>query len=180
MGRPAELLRDGDDLSLRRWRAGEAPVVHRVVSDSIEHLAPWMSWVANGYTEQEAVRFVESSRAKWDKAESFDYAISLPEAGPIGCCSLMNRIGGEGLEIGYWLSESYCGYGYMTRAAAALVHEAFRMGAGWVEIVHDSANVRSGAVPRRLGFTVVEQRPAPQPWTSGQEGTRIVWRRLPD
>lgn len=178
MERPAELLRDDDGLTLRRWTAEDVPVVHEVVTDSLDHLSPWMPWAANGYTEWDAAEFVLNSQVEWTRSETFAYAVALPDAGVIGSCTLMTRIGAGGLEIGYWLSARHCGLGFATRAAAMLVQESFRVGADRVEILHDEANVRSGGVPRRLGFTEVDRRPAPEPWASGQVGTHVVWRRL--
>jgi len=45
-----------------------------------------------------------------------------------------------------------------------------------VEIVHDLANTRSGAVPQRLGFTEVERRSRTQPAAAGESGVEVVWR----
>jgi RimJ/RimL family protein N-acetyltransferase len=174
MGSVAERLQRAE-LTLRRWRVADAPVVHGLVSGSIHHLAPWMPWAADGYTERDARAFVERAQEVWARGEEYDYAVVVPEVGIVGSCGLV--AGTRCPEIGYWLAEPHCGRGIATRAADMLVEEAFRIGAEQVEIVHDAANTASGAVPRRLGFTEVERRPAPEPWTSGQEGTFVVWRR---
>ena len=47
MERPAETLTHGQ-VTLRRWHAGDAPVVLRLVTESLEHLRPWMAWAAGG------------------------------------------------------------------------------------------------------------------------------------
>jgi ribosomal-protein-serine acetyltransferase len=88
----------------------------------------------------------------------------------------MRRIGPGGLEIGYWISRHHTGRGFVTKAVRLLVQEAFRIGAERVEILHDVLNVRSGAVPERLGFTMVEQRPSDQPPTSATSGVDQLWR----
>jgi hypothetical protein len=49
-----------------------------------------------------------------------------------------------------------------------------------VEIVTDVANTRSAAIPKRLGFTVVDRRPPQEPITSGEDGLDVVWRLAPD
>jgi RimJ/RimL family protein N-acetyltransferase len=61
-----------------------------------------------------------------------------------------------------------------------LVAEAFRTGAQRVEIITDVANMRSAAIPKRLGFTVVDRRPPQEPVTSGEDGLDVVWRLVPD
>jgi ribosomal-protein-serine acetyltransferase len=43
--------------------------------------------------------------------------------------------------------------------------------------VHDAENVRSGAVPRRLGFVEVERRPQTAESTPPGTGVNVVWRR---
>jgi ribosomal-protein-serine acetyltransferase len=72
----------------------------------------------------------------------------------------MRRIGPGGLEIGYWLHAASTGRGLATAAVAALVGQAFALpDIERVEIVHDQANIASGAIPRRLGFTEIQRAP---------------------
>jgi RimJ/RimL family protein N-acetyltransferase len=79
----------------------------------------------------------------------------------------------DGVEIGYWLHVAYTGRGLATHATAALVAEAWRMGATYAMIRHDEANIRSRAIPERLGFTFAERR---MPTVENNSGARIVWR----
>lgn len=172
---PSEELRDGDVL-LRRWHSRDVDALLRAVTESLDHLRPFMSFVGNGYDRQSAIRFLENSHADWSDRKAFGYAILAPKGEVIGSCGLVPRTGPGGLEVGYWLHRQYTGRGIATRAARALMHEAFRIGAEYVEIVHDLANQASGAVPKRLGFTQVEQRPAARPTTPAAAGVDVVWR----
>ena len=106
----------------------------------------------------------------------YDYAIVAPGPALVGSCSMMSRIGPGGFEIGYWVHPAHLGLGYATAAAAALTSEAFRIGADRVEIVHDLANVASGAIPRRLGFPEVDRRAPQEERTAGEAGVDVVWR----
>ncbi|WP_158889918.1 GNAT family N-acetyltransferase [Amycolatopsis anabasis] len=175
MDTPAEELADGD-LVLRRWRLDDADAAYRAVSESIDHLAPWTAWAVHGYTERDAVEFVERCQDNWRNGESYDYAIVTARGTIVGGCGMMARIGPGGLEIGYWIGKRYTGRGLATRATALLVDEAFRIGADRVEIVHDAANVRSGAIPARLGFTEVHRGPRQGTLTPGESGIDVVWR----
>jgi ribosomal-protein-serine acetyltransferase len=175
--RPRDLL-EQDGVTLRRWRSDDADTVFAIVSESLEHLAPWMAWAAGGYSYADAVSFVQQCQLDWDDGTSYNYAIIAPDGAVVGSCGLMARIGPGGLEIGYWLHPRYTGQGIAVRAAAALTTEAFRIGADRVEIVHDVANVRSGAVPRRLAFEEVARRPPQEPLTSAEQGEDVVWRKL--
>ena len=166
-------------VTLRRWREQDAPVLHRVVQESMAHLRPWVAWVANGYPPEAAAAFVASAADDWEKGTAFNYAIFV--SGRLaGAASLMARIGPGGLELGYWLHPDHVGQGVATRAASLLVAEAFRTGVRRVEIVTDVANTRSGAIPKRLGFTVVDRRPPQEPITSGEDGLDVIWRLTPD
>jgi RimJ/RimL family protein N-acetyltransferase len=57
------------------------------------------------------------------------------------------------MEIGYWLRPDAAGAGYATEAVQLLVRLAFgQLQAERVEIRCDALNLRSAAIPRRLGF----------------------------
>jgi ribosomal-protein-serine acetyltransferase len=169
--RAAEKLVAGP-VVLRRWRLADADVLYHVVSESLEHLAPWMAWAAYGYSTTDASTYVARCDEQW--GIDFDYAVIGPGEAVIGSCSMMHRPGG--VEIGYWLHPGHTRRGYATAVAAALAAEAFRIGAGHVEIVHDLANAASGSIPRRLGFVEVERRPPQEERTSGESGVDVVWR----
>lgn len=166
-------------VTLRRWREQDVPELHRVVQESMAHLSPWMAWVTNGYPLEAATAFVASVAGDWAAGTAFNYAIFV--SGRLaGAASLMARIGPGGLELGYWLHPGHVGHGVATRAASLLVAEAFRVGANRVEIITDVANTRSAAIPKRLGFVVVDRRPPQEPVTPGEDGLDVVWRLTPD
>jgi ribosomal-protein-serine acetyltransferase len=167
------------EVTLRRWRDRDAPALHQLVAESLEHLRPWMAWVADGYSAERAAEFVATTEEEWATGAAFNYAV-FTSGRLAGAASLMARIGPGGLEIGYWLHPSFVGRGVATRAVSLLAAEAFRTGANRVEIVTDVANFRSAAIPRRLGFFQVEHRSPQEPITPGEDGVDIVWRLTPD
>lgn len=164
------------EVVLRRWRTTDETELRRVVSEALPYLTPWMAWTADGYTAEAATAFVAGAEDEWVNGTAFNYAVEVSGA-LAGSINAMARIGPGGLELGYWLHPEWVGRGLATRAVALLVAEAFRVGADRVEIVTDVANLRSAAIPRRLGFVEVERRPAQEPVTSAEAGTDIVWRR---
>ncbi len=166
-------------MTLRRWRETDATALYRVVQESLEHLRPWMAWVADGYPPAAAAEFVAGAAEEWARGTTYNYAIYV-QGRLAGAARLMARIGPDGLEIGYWLHPAYLGRGVATRAVGLLAEEAFRVGVKRVEIVTDVANFRSAAIPRRLGFTEVERRSPQEPITPGEDGVDIVWRLTPD
>ena len=171
---PYETL-TGDGVTLRRWRKDDAPLVQRAVSESLDHLAPWMPFAVGGYTLADGETFMARCVSEWDEGLNFNYAIVAPDGNIAGSCGIMSRPEG-GVEIGYWLHVAYTGRGMATAAAAALVAEAWRMDATYVMIRHDEANIRSRAIPERLGFAFLERRaPVMEKATSGRVGVEVVW-----
>jgi ribosomal-protein-serine acetyltransferase len=175
LGPARDTLADG---LLRRWTQADLAVAHRVVVESLDHLAPWMPWARPDYCEQDALAFLRRCVEEWERGETFNYAIVTPDGEVAGSCGLMSTVGPGALEIGYWLRPGHTGRGLATMAAAALTDEAFRLGVRRVVIGHDALNTRSGAVPARLGFTEVERRPA-EPGSGGtvESGIHVVWQK---
>jgi RimJ/RimL family protein N-acetyltransferase len=175
--RPNEVI-ELAQVTLRRYRAEDADALFQAVTESLDHLRPWMPWAAD-YSRESAEEYLAGSVKGWDEGTEYNYAI-LTAIGDgsalVGSIGLMTRCGPGGLEIGYWVHRAYTGRGLATAATAALVEQAFGLpGVDWVEIVHDELNVASGQIPRKLGFTEVERRPLDSPAPAGT-GTGVVWR----
>jgi ribosomal-protein-serine acetyltransferase len=185
--RPNELI-ELAPVTLRRFRAEDADALFQAVTESLDHLRPWMPWAAH-YSRASAEEYLAGSIKGWDEGTEYNYAImtAVPGGSALaggalagralaGGIGLMTRCGPGGLEIGYWVHRAHTGRGLATAATAALVRQAFGLpGVDWVEIVHDELNVASGQIPRKLGFTEVERRPLDPPPPSGT-GTGVVWR----
>jgi ribosomal-protein-serine acetyltransferase len=166
--RPNELIEHAP-VTLRRFRADDVDALFQAVTESLDHLRPWMPWAAD-YSRASAEEYLAGSVKGWDEGTEYNYAIMT--AGTLaGGISLMTRAGPGGLEIGYWVHRAYAGRGLATAATAALVGLAFGLpGVDWVEIVHEELNVASGQIPRKLGFTEVGRRPLDPPPTSSVHG----------
>ena len=170
---PDEVITDGQ-VTLRRYREEDLDGLLRAVTESLDHLRPWMPWAAN-YTRQSAAEFLARSARDWADGSEYNYAI-ITDGTLAGGCGLMTRIGPGGLEIGYWVHRDWTRRGLATAASAALVEQAFRLpGVDRVEIIHDELNAASGGVPRKLGFTEVGRQPLSEP-TSGGNGVGVIWR----
>jgi ribosomal-protein-serine acetyltransferase len=175
--RPDELIERGP-VTLRRFRPDDLDALFQAVTESLDHLRPWMPWAAD-YRLDSAEEYLAGSIKSWDEGTEYNYAIlSVNPDGSsalAGAAGLMARIGPGGLEIGYWVHRAYTRRGLATAATAALVEQAFRLpGVDRVEIVHDELNVASAAIPRKLGFTEVGRRPLDLPPPQGT-GIGVVW-----
>ncbi|GAA2146576.1 GNAT family N-acetyltransferase [Kitasatospora kazusensis] len=168
-----------EDLTLRRWVPGQdLDEFFQVIEESLDHLRPWMPWVAH-HSRQSTAEYLERAEANWLAGEAYSYAL-VSDGRVVGNCAFFLRDADAdpaGREIGYWLHPAATGRGFVVRAAAALVEQAFALpGIGHLEIVHDAANLASAAVPRRLGFTERLRRPAQQELACGESGTDVIWR----
>jgi RimJ/RimL family protein N-acetyltransferase len=162
-------------LVVRRWRSEDVPRLHEAVIESLDHLRPWMPWVAKEpLSLRERTELVESWARLWDAGDRMCGMFVDDEV--VGGCGLHQRIGPGGQEIGYWVRVDRTGRGYATGAARALTDMAFTMtGITHTEIHHDVANRASGRVPARLGYTLVHDvaHPVEAP---GETGTQRIWR----
>ena len=171
--RPNELIEHAP-VTLRRFRADDLDALFQAVTESLDHLRPWMPWAAD-YSRASAEEYLAGSVKGWDEGTEYNYAI-MTGGTLVGGIGLMTRFGPGGLEIGYWVHRAYTGRGLATAATAALIGQAFGLpGVDWLEIVHDELNVASGQIPRKLGFTEVGRRPLNPPTPEGT-GIGIVWR----
>jgi RimJ/RimL family protein N-acetyltransferase len=164
-----------DDLVVRRWHNDDVPGLHVAVLESVEELRPWMPWAAKEpLLLAERIELVAGWGPRWDAGDRMCGMFVGDEV--VGGCGLHQRIGPGGREIGYWVRTGRTGRGYATAAARLLTDMAFALpGVTHVEIHHDVANVASGRIPAKLGFTRVRDEPRPRE-APGETGTQSVWR----
>lgn len=168
-----------------RLRGSHGDLMSDAVLASLDHLKPWMPWASAEAGSPAAQRErCQAIQEAWVSGSDYNYVLRTDESGPvIGAFGLHRRIGPGGIELGYWMHVNYVGQGYATAAAQALAEAALELDdVTRVEIHTDEANVRSAAIPQRLGYRlnrVFEREPeAPaecgriQVWISASsEGT---------
>ena len=141
---------------LRAWSLADAPLLRRALDESEAHLRAWTPWVVDGREPGLTLEQRLASHADdWAAGRAWVWGIFTVDGGAVlGGCGLYARIGAGALEVGYWLASTATGRGIATAAARALTDVAFAMpGVHRVEMRIVPGNVRSLAVPRRLGFT---------------------------
>jgi RimJ/RimL family protein N-acetyltransferase len=150
---PAELRTER--LIIRAMVPDDAPALFASIDESRATLRPWLPWVDSTRTVDDSRVTIAGFVARWSTREDLVYGIFDAATG--------RHIGGTGLhridwqlrafEIGYWLSSAAVGHGYMLETVRELTRMAFEeLDARRVEIRLDPTNLRSGAIPRRLGF----------------------------
>ncbi|MNJ66880.1 putative ribosomal N-acetyltransferase YdaF [compost metagenome] len=83
-------------------------------------------------------------------------------------------------EIGYWLGDEYIGMGLATKATKLLINHSFEeLGLRKVEINVARENLKSKAIPERLGFTA-EGTIRNYEYLNGEYHDRIIYGLLQD
>jgi RimJ/RimL family protein N-acetyltransferase len=169
-GVPDRIELDGGFV-VRRYVEADIPGLVEVINANIEHLAPWMPWAQAPVTIDTQMQFFRDTDKQWDEGTNFVYGVFAPSGQVVGGTGYHVRNGPGVLEIGYWLAVDAVGHGLMTRVVDALTKAAATVpDVTRVEIHCDAGNVRSAAIPQRLGYALVrvEERELAAPAETGQ------------
>ncbi|WP_280348433.1 GNAT family N-acetyltransferase [Nocardia neocaledoniensis] len=186
VGPPERIVLGG--MVIRRWRPDDLAAKFAALNASFDHLHRWMPWAAEP-PELDTLRGRHDLLADhWPTPDGgFTYGIFDDTGAVLGAVGLHDRVGPATLEIGYWCHVDHLGRGIVTRAAGALTTVGGALpGITRLEIRCDAANLRSAAVPRRLGYRLESIGPrarhAPGEsgrgmcWVKDTPGTGTAWR----
>jgi len=176
---PPKTVRLDDAYLLRQFRVGDSKAVALAVSESLDHLRPWMPWADPESTDERFQRRrLRGVQHKAASGEEWQYGLfPADESRVLGSFGLMTRQGPGSIEIGYWVHVDEIGHGLATLASGALTDISLALdGITTVYIRCDEQNVRSAAVPRRLGFTL-EETLLRAPEAPGESGRLMIWSR---
>jgi RimJ/RimL family protein N-acetyltransferase len=179
---PAPRLPLDDGTVLRLFTVDDADALARTVRESLDHLRPWMPWAGDDQSADPAFQRERLARVIAGN-EEWQYGLFSADGRVLGSFGLMTRRGPGTLEIGYFLAADAVGHGHATRAAGALTDVARRVrGVREVLIYCDEANVRSAAIPKRLGYRLdrVETRPAEAPAETDRTQVWVMRRQRSD
>src|ERR1700722_12781440 len=146
-----------DRLLIRCYSPEDAPKLTEAIGASLDHLRPWMPWAQDEPETLDAkIERLRRFRGSFDLGNDFIYGIFSADASVLlGGTGLHPRVGPNAFEIGYWVRGDQIGKGLASETVAALVRVGFEVHKiGRIEIHCDPANVRSAAIPRKLGFTL--------------------------
>ncbi len=144
-------------LVVRCWNPADAPLLKAAIDASLVHLLPYMLWsVGEPRPLQTKIELIRKFRADFDTDRNFVYGIfNKDETCVVGGTGLDTTPGDKAREIGYWIHKDHVGQGYATEISAALTRVAFRVDhVERVDIRCDVDNVKSAAIPRKLGYTL--------------------------
>ena len=143
-------------LVVRCFHPADAPLLKEAIDTSLDWLRPWMPWAsAEPRPLAEKIGMLRQFRGAFDLGHDYPYGVFNPgETAVLGSTGLHTRVGPNAAEIGYWIHAAHAGQGLATEMAAALTRVGFEVARlHRIEIHCAPDNVRSSAVPRKLGYT---------------------------
>ena len=170
-------------LVIRCWEPADAPLLKAAIDASREHLLPWMPWAAGEpQSLEQQVGVMRHFRGQFDLDQDYVYGIlNRDETAVLGGSGLHTRVGNKALMIGYWIHVDHINQGLATETSAALTRVAFEVnGVNRVEIHCDPNNVRSAAVPRKLGYLHEATLRHRTRTTDGAPRDTMIWTILRD
>lgn len=144
-------------LLIRKPMPGDGKAVYAAIKASLNELKPWMPWAHTNQTVEDVEGNIRDAHAKFLTREDLRLHIFHKVTGEFIGSSGLHRINWDipKFEIGYWIDTRLSGKGYITEAAEGITDFAFKeLNAKRVEIRCDSQNVRSRAIPEKLGYTL--------------------------
>lgn len=175
-----------DHLSLRSWHSKHAAELFALVDQNRTYLHQWLPWVPDVQTVKDSEKFIEESLQKWRDQTGLELAI-WHNGTIVGCIGLHNLNREQNrTTIGYWLSENAQGNGIMTASVQALTEYCFEtLNFDQVEISANRKNVKSRAIPERLGFVLEGTLHQPEivngefEDTVGYRLSKSAWEKVP-
>jgi ribosomal-protein-serine acetyltransferase len=142
------------EVELRILEDWDAEELFQLIERNRAYLRRWLPWVDYETSIEDSRSFVQRTLQQYTNSESFTMGMRF-QGRLVGVISYHTiNWPSRHVEIGYWLAAEFQGQGLMTRACRALVDYAFaKLQLNRVEIRCATGNLRSQAVPERLGFT---------------------------
>ena len=142
-------------LLIRIPRPGDGKAVYEAIAASKSELKPWLPFAQKEQSEEDTEINIRHAHIAFLKREDLRLLIFHKETGEFIATSGLHRMDWSvpKFEIGYWIDSRHSRNGYMTEAVQGITDFAFQeLKARRVEIRCDEKNIKSRAVPERLGF----------------------------
>jgi ribosomal-protein-serine acetyltransferase len=146
-------LKVDQEIELQLFQPHHAQKLFQLVEDNRDYLDEWLPWVENMTAQYQFESIIPSWLQQFSENNGFNAGIVYKNmlVGSIGLTQIdwYNK----NTSIGYFLAKNAVGHGIMTRSVQALLNYSFfDLGLNRVEIRCGEKNIKSRAIPERLGF----------------------------
>jgi ribosomal-protein-serine acetyltransferase len=168
----------GPGIEIRQFVSADVPAIFAAVERNRQYLREWLPWVDRTRSAEDLHEFISRVTAQFAAGHG-------PNAGVWVEGVLAGGIGVHPIDwanfhcsLGYWLDAAQQGKGTITRCCAVLLDYLFDdLGLHRVEIRCGTGNLRSCAIPQRLGFTR-ESVAREAEWVNERWVDLVVWSML--
>ncbi|MEA2077482.1 MAG: GNAT family protein [Candidatus Marinimicrobia bacterium] len=148
----------GERLILKRTRPTQemAELIFQAVDANREHLRPFSPWEKNDDSVESCLNYLKEKEPKTKAGERVEYGIFIKDGNEyIGNIQVFNMSQENHCgELGYWLTESSTGHGYMREAVRILEKECFTsLNLHRIQITCDVLNEASTKVIKACAYT---------------------------
>ena len=143
------------NLSLHPFRRRDVDPLLAAVRESLPELSRWLPWAHQGYTRDDATRFVRDSVQAWRENRAYDFAVTERDGVThLGNVSIWHVSRGFHVgEIGYWVRTDRTGRGIATEVTARMLQVGFdRLGMHRIVLRIAVGNRGSERVAEKLDF----------------------------
>jgi len=141
-------------LQLEMIDPGHAGALFTAIDHNRDHLAGFLPWVSKMLSVEDVSRYIAYCTLLHEQGTELSFVIRLEDriVGRIGLHYIDTR--NKSAAIGYWLTREYVGRGIILSACKQLISHGFSvLGLHRIEIKAATGNLRSQAIPRKLGFS---------------------------
>lgn len=166
-------------LVLRPWQLADAPALVSACEET--EIARWLPVIPSPYTEADAHSFLGQAREKWDRGETYNFAITDAATGELaGSIAVSVRRFSIG-HIGYWVAREARGRGTATEALKALCRWCVdTLQLKRLELLTDPDNVASQRVAEKAGFRREGILRSTLEYRDGTRSDSVIFSLLPD
>lgn len=150
---PFPTLRLDDNLELRFLHLADGEKLFLALEQNRNYLRNWLPWLDMNTRIEDSRNFINSAKMNFVAKGMFTFGIFFEHrlVGIIGTHEVDRD--NQKTSLGYWLAEDCQGKGVMTRAVSGILEFLFKKeGMNRIEIRCATGNLKSRAIPERLGF----------------------------
>jgi ribosomal-protein-serine acetyltransferase len=166
-------------LLLRKHQLKLATKMFAAVDGDRARLRQFLPWVDGIRSSADETAYIRQTHQQWTACQMFDYGLFRQlDQQYLGNLGVHHIVWAHArCELGYWILGQYEGQGYMSEAVRGLEALLFSQGFNRIEIRCSSLNLRSAAIPRRLGY-VHEGTLRQACWEQKQWRDTLIFARL--
>ncbi len=143
----------GEGLHIRLLEEKDADALFKLIDVNRDNLREWAPWADTTRKPEDTVAFIRSALDQHKNCTGIHCGIWQDGKLIGGIAFVSISINNRRAMIGYWLAGPYRGKGLVTRSCLAMTDIAFnKLLMNKVEIYCGVENLKSRAIPERLGF----------------------------